>query len=72
MARIDSTMGIQHAGDNRHSPLRIVDAKLHPYHARPQENRDIENRIAPRRRRMSKAAAEQQVKTLVARVKKDG
>lgn len=70
MAKIDNMGGLTHVGDNRHSPLRIVDAKLNPYEARTQESRDAERRIAPKKRRYSKKAAEDAVKNMMNRVKK--
>ena len=49
MAKIDTgPQPIFHVGDNRHSPLRIVDAALHPYLPRSDEHRKAEARIAPR------------------------
>jgi hypothetical protein len=50
MAKIDTgPQPIFHVGDNRHSPLRIVDAALHPYLPRGEENRKHEAGLAPRR-----------------------
>lgn len=69
MAKIDSMLPTQHVGDNRHSPLKIVDAKLHPYDVRPQESRDIERRVAPKRRKLSKKAAEEKVKEIAVKVR---
>jgi hypothetical protein len=50
MAKIDTgPQPIFHVGDNRHSPLRIVDAALHPYLPRGEENRKHEVGLAPKR-----------------------
>lgn len=70
MTKIDHLSNLTHVGDNRHSPLRIVDAKLHPYEVRAQESRDAERRVAPKKRRYSKKAAEDRVKELAAKVRK--
>ena len=49
MSIIDSgPQPIFHVGDNRHSPLRIVDAALQPYVPRLDEHRKAEARIAPK------------------------
>lgn len=68
MAKIDSLGFLQHVGDNRHSPLRIIDASLHPYHPRKEEHRKAERGRTPKRR-LSKRAAEEYVKKLGERVK---
>lgn len=71
MAKIDSIHPhVAYTGDNRHSPLRIIDAKLVPYEARTQEHRDAERKIAPRKRRMNKKAAEDTVKNMMNKVKR--
>lgn len=63
MARIDTgPLPIQHVGDNRHSPLKIVDAALLPYLPRSEQNRKVEQQAMPKARKVSVARALRRVR----------
>jgi hypothetical protein len=69
MARIDTgPQPIFHVGDNRHSPLKIVDAAVHPYLPRSDEHRKAEARIAPKRGK----SAKRRLETAMSKVKVPG